>query len=186
MPGILDWYTVLIGLAALAALALHGALWVALKTEGQIEARARRVAGRVWWGVLILVTLLTVASFRIQPLLQASFAARPWGWVFPLLAVMALLAAGVMNRRLWEGEAFFSSSLFLAAMLVSAAFGLYPCVLPSNGDPTHSLTIANAAAAPYGLRIGLVWFIPGMLLVAAYFVYAYRSFAGKVRLEDRT
>ena len=184
-PGILDWYTVLAGLTALAAMALHGALWVALKTAGEIEVRARRVAGLAWWGVLILVALLTVASFRIQPLLQASFTARPWGWVFPLLAVMALLAAGLMNRRLWEREAFLASSLFLAAMLVCAAFGLYPCVLPSNGDPAHSLTIANAAAAPYGLRIGLVWFIPGMLLVAVYFVYAYRSFAGKVRLEEQ-
>jgi cytochrome d ubiquinol oxidase subunit II len=90
-----------------------------------------------------------------------------------------------MNRRLRERAAFLASSLFLAAMLVSVTFGLYPCVLPSNGDPAHSLTISNASAAQYGLRIGLVWFIPGMLLTAAYFVYAYRSFAGKVRLEER-
>ena len=175
----------LAGVAVLAVLALHGALWVALKTAGEIEVRARRVAGVVWWGVLILVNLLTMASFRVQPRLQASFAARPWGWVFPVLAVVALLAAAIMNRRLQERAAFLASSLFLAAMLVSVAFGLYPCVLPSNGDPARSLTIANASAAPYGLRIGLVWFIPGMLLTAAYFVYAYRSFAGKVRLEER-
>jgi cytochrome d ubiquinol oxidase subunit II len=95
------------------------------------------------------------------------------------------MAVGVMNRRLRERAAFLASSLFLAAMLVSAAFGLYPCVLPSNGDPARSLTIANASAAPYGLRVGLVWFIPGMLLVAVYFVYAYRSFDGKVGLEEQ-
>ena len=184
-PGILDWYTVLAGVTVLAVLALHGALWVALKTAGEIEVRARRVAGRVWWGVLVLMNLLTVASFRVQPRLQASFVARPWGWVFPFVAIAALLTAAVMNYRLRERAAFLASSLFLAAMLVSVAFGLYPCVLPSNGDPELSLTIANASAAPYGLRVGLVWFIPGMLLTAAYFVYAYRSFAGKVGVEER-
>jgi cytochrome d ubiquinol oxidase subunit II len=184
-PGILDWYTVLAGVTVLAVLALHGALWVALKTAGEIEVRARRVAGRVWWGVLVLMNLLTVASFRVQPRLQASFVARPWGWVFPFVAIAALLTVAVMNYRLRERAAFLASSLFLAAMLVSVAFGLYPCVLPSNGDPARSLTIANASAAPYGLRVGLVWFIPGMLLTAAYFVYAYRSFAGKVGVEER-
>jgi cytochrome d ubiquinol oxidase subunit II len=70
-------------------------------------------------------------------------------------------------------------------MLVSVTFGLYPCVLPSNGDPANSLTIVNASAASYGLHIGLFWFIPGMLLTTAYFIYAYRSFAGKVGVEER-
>jgi cytochrome d ubiquinol oxidase subunit II len=176
---------VLAGVTVLAVLALHGALWVALKTAGEVETRARRVASRVWWGVLVLMNLLTVASFRVQPRLQASFVARPWGWVFPFVAIAALLTVAVMNYRLRERAAFLASSLFLAAMLVSVAFGLYPCVLPSNGDPARSLTIANASAAPYGLRVGLVWFIPGMLLTAAYFVYAYRSFAGKVGVEER-
>jgi cytochrome d ubiquinol oxidase subunit II len=68
-------------------------------------------------------------------------------------------------------------------MLTSAAFGLYPDLLPSNDDPALSLTVLNAAAAPYGLRIGLAWFIPGMLLTAGYFVYTYRNFAGKVKVQ---
>jgi cytochrome d ubiquinol oxidase subunit II len=184
-PGILDWYTVLAGVAVLATLAFHGALWLALKTAGEIERRARRAAGIIWWPVLVFIALLTLASFRVQPRLPASFAARPWGWVFPFLAVVALLAAGLMNRRSRERAAFLASSLFLAAMLASVAFGLYPCVLPSNDDPAHSLTIANASAAPYGLHIGLVWFIPGMILAASYFAYAYRSFAGKVHLDNQ-
>jgi len=182
-PGILDWYTVLSGLAALAALALHGSLWVALKTGGEIERRARRAASVVWWAVLVLVALLTLASFGIQPRLRASFDARPWGWIFPFLAMAALVSIEEMNRRSQERAAFLSSCLFLATMLVSAAFGLYPSVLPSNGDPANSLTISNASAAHYGQVIGLVWFIPGMALAAAYLVYAYRSFAGKVRVE---
>jgi len=70
-------------------------------------------------------------------------------------------------------------------MLTSAAFGIYPYVLPSNGDSALSLTILNAAAAPYGLRVGLMWFIPGMLLTSGYFIYTYRSFSGKVKVQDQ-
>ena len=63
-------------------------------------------------------------------------------------------------------------------MLTSAAAGLYPYVLPANTDPALGLTIENAAAPAYGLRIGLAWFVPGMLLAAGYFVYTYRHSFG--------
>ena len=67
-------------------------------------------------------------------------------------------------------------------MLTSAAFGLYPYVLPSNADPALSMTVVNAAASSYGLRTGLMWFIPGMLLTSGYFIYTYRNFSGKVKV----
>jgi cytochrome bd-type quinol oxidase subunit 2 len=53
-------------------------------------------------------------------------------------------------------------------------------VLPSNLEPEAGLTVSNAAAAPYGLYIGLAWWIPGMLLAAVYSVFVYQHFAGKV------
>jgi cytochrome d ubiquinol oxidase subunit II len=184
--GILDWYTILVGVAALLTLTLHGSLWVALKTEGALEDRARRFARRVWWGLLVWVVLVTLASFRIQPHLLASFAARPWGYIFPLLAIVGLIGMRALGGRRGGLEAFLCSCLFILGMLTSAAFGLYPNLLPSNADPALSLTILNAAAAPYGLRIGLVWFIPGMLLTAGYFVYTYRNFAGKVKVQEQS
>jgi cytochrome d ubiquinol oxidase subunit II len=180
--GILDWYTVLAAVAAFATLMVHGALWVALKTDGELEQRARKVARAGWWGLLPLIVAITWSSFAIQPRLSASFGARPWGYLFPLLAVAGLIGMRVIQRR---GLApFLCSSLFIVGMLTSAAFGLYPYVLPSNTDPRLGLTVYNAAAAPYGLKVGLAWFIPGMLLTTGYFVYTYRSFAGKVSLEE--
>jgi cytochrome d ubiquinol oxidase subunit II len=116
----------------------------------------------------------------VQSHLQASFTERPWGYVFPLVALAALIGMRVRDGYREGLVAFFCSCLFLIAMLVSAAFGLYPYVLPSNGDPAFSMTVANTAAAPYGLRVGLYWFIPGALLATGYFVYTYRSFKGKV------
>jgi cytochrome d ubiquinol oxidase subunit II len=179
--GILDWYTVLVAIAALATLVVHGALWIALKTEGDLELRARRAAARAWWALAASVIAITLVSFRIQPHLQASFQARPWGTVFPMLALAGLVGARLMNSRLQELGAFLCSCLFILGMLTSVAFGVYPYVLPSNSDPALSLTVSNTAAPLYGLKVGLVWFIPGMLLATGYFVYTYRSFSGKVK-----
>jgi len=115
-------------------------------------------------------------------LLAIFFGARPWGYVFPLLAVAGWIGVRAMSRR--DVAPFLCSSLFIVGMLTSAAFGLYPYVLPSNLDPALGLTVSNAAAAPYGLKVGLAWFIPAMLLATGYFVYTYRSFAGKVALKE--
>lgn len=178
--GILDWYTVLIAVAALVALTVHGALWVALKTEGSLEHRARRLASSAWWPLLLLVVAITISSFRLQPHLQQSFAARPWGYVFPLTALAGLIGLRILNAARQSLEAFLASCVFLFGMLTSAAFGLFPYVLPSNADPALSLSIYNAAAPAYGLRVGLFWFIPGTLLAIGYFVYTYRHSSGKI------
>lgn len=181
--GILDWYTILVGLAAVAALALHGALWVRLKTEGAVEQRALRAARPLWVAVVVLTALTTIATFEIQPQVGANLSARPWGYVFPLVAVAGLILELVYLRRSALG-AFLSSCAYLVGMLTSAAFGLYPYVLPSRTDPAFALTAQNARAPAYGLRIALGWWIVGMILVAAYFIYSYRQFAGKIRAGE--
>jgi cytochrome bd ubiquinol oxidase subunit II len=178
---ILDWYTILVALAALLTLTVHGALWLALKNEGVIEARARSLASRAWWAVAASVVAITLVSFRIQPHLRESFAARPWAYCFPLLALVGLVGMKLMNAARRVLDAFVASSLFILGMLTSVAAGLYPYVLPSSADPALSLTIVNTAAPRYGLEVGLMWFIPGMLLTTGYFFYTYRSFSGKVR-----
>ncbi len=179
-PGILDWYTVLVGVCSLLTLTVHGAMWVSLKTEGEVEARAQRIAGRGLWALAIATIPLTIASFQIQPRLAQSFAERPWGYIFPLLAVTGLAGMQFSNGKN-ALNAFLSSSLFIVGMLTSVVFGVYPYVLPSNTDPALSLSITNASAAPYGLWIGLAWFIPGIALALGYFTFVYRSFAGKVK-----
>jgi cytochrome d ubiquinol oxidase subunit II len=177
--GILDWYTISIAVAAFLTLAVHGAHWLALKTEGAVEERARAVARRLWLPLLVVIVAITLASFRVQPHLSQSFRERPWGYVFPAVALAGLIAMRLTRDR----NAFLSSAAFIIGMLTSVAFGVYPYVLPASSGEALSLTIHNAAAGRYGLRVGLIWFFPGMALAAGYFVYTYRSFAGKVRLD---
>jgi len=182
--GILDWYTILIGLAALAALSLHGALWLALKTEGPVHDRSQRSARATWWAVLVLTFVVTAVTFHVQPQVPKNLSQHPAGYVFPLLALAGLAGMGWSIRRKDDLQSFLASCLYLVGMLTSVVFGLYPLVLPASTGPAYSLTVYNAKAADYGLRVGLVWWIIGMALATAYFVHVYRNFAGKVKPEE--
>lgn len=177
--GIIDWYTLLSGVAALGALTMHGSAWIALKTTGDLEARAKAWIANLWWAVLAITIVLTYFSFRLQPHIAAQFAAYPWGYVFPLLALAGLAGIRTLVRRNALGS-FLSSCLYLVGMLTSATFGVFPFVLPSNIAPQDGLTITNASAAPYGLWIGLWWWIPGVILAALYSTFVYSRLAGKV------
>jgi cytochrome d ubiquinol oxidase subunit II len=183
-PGILDWYTVLVGLTACLALTVHGALWVVLKTRGELADRARRVAQITWWALVVATVVLTIVTFRVQPHVLARLQARPWGLVFPAAALLGLFLVHWCGRRGAERAAFLASGAYLVGMMASVAFGLYPYVLPSILAPSHGLDVYQAATGAYGLRVGLGWFIPGMALVTVYFAYAYRRMAGKINLDD--
>ena len=180
--GILDWYTVLVGVLAFLTLAQHGALWVAMKTLDPVRSRAGALARPLWAGVVLMTAAVTYFTFQVQPQVASNFQKYPWGAVFPILAIGGL--AGIVEFRrkpAAETQAFLSSCVYIAGMMTSAAFGVFPCVLPSNTDAARSLTAYNAAAPEYGLKAGLAWWIPGMILAAAYAFFLYRRFAGKVK-----
>jgi cytochrome d ubiquinol oxidase subunit II len=179
-PGIVDWYTLLIGAAAFTALALHGSYWVVLKTNGDLQQRSRDFGRRLWWVVVAFTMIVTIVSFRLQPNIIREFSAHMWGYVFPLLALAGLAGTRVASARELDRYAFLSSCLYLVGMLTSTAFGVFPYVLPSNSSHAAGLTVTNAAAPEYGLYIGLAWWIPGMALALFYSVFVYRRFAGKV------
>ena len=178
-PGILDWYTMLTGLLACSALLMHGANFIAFKTEGTLNERARRSALIGWLVTLPLALLASIATFFIQPQVATSFTQRPWGVIFPLIALVGLLGTGYFHVRKRDTAAFLSSSAFIVGMLTSAAFSLYPLVLP-DVNKTNSLTISNASSSHYGLVVGLIWWSVGMVLAVIYFIITYRLFWGKV------
>jgi len=180
--GILDWYTILVGVLALLALAMHGGLWVQMKTSGAVSSRAGELAGQAWWGVLVFTALVTAVTFRVQPQVKENFAAWPVGYFFPLLAVTGITGVVFELRRHDERKAFLASCAYLTGMLTSVVFGVYPMVLPAR-NAVYSLTVSTAKASDYGLKIGLVWWVVGMILAAGYSTYVYRSFAGKVAVD---
>jgi len=183
LPGILDWYTVLIGLLALAALTAHGANWIAVKSEGDLNLRSRVIARWAWVATIVLTAAGTIATFAIQPAMGKSYTTRPWGFIFPLIAIAGLAGMGYFNWRKQDLRAFLSSAAYLVGMLASSAFGIYPNVLPAV-NPANSLTIYNASASQYALTVGLIWWSIGIILALIYFFIVYRRFYGKVSVAE--
>jgi cytochrome bd ubiquinol oxidase subunit II len=178
--GILDWYTLGAAVLALVALMFHGALYVALKSGGTLNARARRFARRLL-PVLVVLTLIGVpVTYIVRPRTLHTFVEYPIAWVIPLLVAASLAAAWRFERLGKEKAAFLASCAYLASMLAGAASALFPSLLPSSADPSRDITIYNAAVGPYALRVGLIWWAVGICLAAGYFVLVYRIFRGKV------
>jgi cytochrome bd ubiquinol oxidase subunit II len=181
-PGILDWYTVLCGVVALVALALHGAAYLAGKTEDEMQSRARKIVGTFWY-LLVLITLLSFfATFYIRPNIMGNFYKYPVGWLIPAAVGAALFGIKYFNSKESDWKAFFSSVLYLVGMLVGAVFAVYPNVLPAMNS-AYSLTISNASAGAYGLQVGIVWWSIGIVIAAGYFIFLYKTFSGKVKPE---
>ncbi len=179
-PGVLDWYTVLCGVVALAALATHGAHYLVLRTDGEVAVRARRFA-RVGTRLLPILTLASLAgTLAVRPGVLDNYRACPVGVVLPAAVVASLILMERSVRRGHERAAFGASSGYLVAMLGGAAFALYPVLLPSSGDPARAMTIAGAATSPYAMRVAMTWWIVAVVIVAATFRYLYRSFRGKI------
>src|SRR5271169_1145668 len=182
-PGILDWYTVLTGVIALVTLTAHGSLYVAVKTEGDLNRRARTVAQAAWPLQLLLTIVGLVATVYIRPGVLDNYKHHAVGFLIPVLVFgsLAVMMHALLKRA--DKIAFVASASYIVGMLVGAAFALYPVVLPASTDPARNLTIYNTAAGHHGLSVGLTWWVFGMILALGYFFFLFRMFKGKVRLE---
>jgi len=182
-PGILDWYTVIAAVLSLVALALHGALYLALKNVGDVQKRARRVATTLW-PILVVLTLASLwATIYVRREVLNNYRDFPVALTIPVMVIASLAGMLVFNQRGEDMRAFLSSCAYLIFMLTGAAVALYPQLLPSTLDPRYSITIYNAAAGHRSLSLGLIWWTFGMLLAFGYVVFVYWMFRGKVSVE---
>ncbi|MGA2358835.1 MAG: cytochrome d ubiquinol oxidase subunit II [Terriglobales bacterium] len=181
--GILDWYTILIGVMGLVTLAAHGSYYVALKTDEDLGRRARGFALLCWPVQFFLTFSALVATYFIRPDIMANYERHKIGILVPIVVVASLAVMLWANPKGKEKLAFVASCLYITGMLVGAAFALYPVVLPAR-DHRYNLTIYNTAAGSHGLSVGLVWWTFAAVLAVGYFVFVYRKFRGKVQLGE--
>ena len=180
-PGILDWYTVLIGVFALVTLAAHGALFLAWKTEGPVHDRCKALALRLWVLVLGLWLLASYATSVVNPGIFQHLSTAPLAWVATLLflAGLGLVFAGIRRQRFLQ--AFLGSGAFILGLLAASAACVYPVMLKSTLDPAFDLTALNASASSHGLRAGLAWWLMGFPLALGYIAFLFRFHRGKVK-----
>ncbi|HEY1904629.1 MAG TPA: cytochrome d ubiquinol oxidase subunit II [Myxococcaceae bacterium] len=182
-PGVLDAYTVLVGVFTLLALAGHGGLYLAMKSEGPLHDRSLRASRVAWIVAGVLFPLVTWATTRVSPELPGTAAQRPLVWILAALvaASAATLAVGLVRGRTELG--FIGSSGTLFTLLGTAAAARWPVLLRSSLSPSLSLDAFQAATTQHGLRVALTWSLIGLPLACGYFVFLARLFRGKARLE---
>ncbi|HKV04613.1 MAG TPA: cytochrome d ubiquinol oxidase subunit II [Candidatus Acidoferrales bacterium] len=173
--GMLDSYTILVGVTAVAALALHGATRLAGRAGGELTGRAVKYASSIWWAVALLTAVITVTSFRVLPRFVLSYRVRPWGFVFPVFAVAGLLGVKWFLHEWQLRPAFLASCVYLTAMIASVGSGLYPTVFPSSMNPVFGGLMASGATMTGSAVISkfVLWFV-GIALAAGYTFLAHR------------
>src|SRR5579863_2735892 len=182
-PGILDWYTVIGGVVALVALTEHGALYVAVKTEADLQARARIFANHSWTALCIVTMVSLPATMIARPDTLTNYKAYPIAFAVPVLVLISLFGILLFSRKGDDRKAFACSCVYLTVMMVGAAVGLYPRLLPATTGSEYDITVAKALSGPHTLHVGLIWWAFGMCLALLYFIIVYRMFRGKVSLD---
>jgi len=178
--GIIDWFTLLLGVISVIALAIHGANWIILKTNSSLNERLKVIVFRLTIALIALIILSFFVWHLVEPDPFINFMEMPYLWIFPLITLLGLV--GLLRVGKWKKEwvGFLSSSFFLAGALASSFVSIFPKLLPSTNSVNPSLTYKNASTAQYGLQVGVYWYVIAAILLAVYMVVQYRIFRGKM------
>ena len=159
--------------------AMHGALWLAIKSEGNLQTRAIGTAVLLWPVVLVLLVAFLAMSTMYTKLFN-NYLAVPALWVFPLLALAGLLASRVLLRAGKLVYAWAASGLFILGVTFFGVLGMFPGMIISSMSPEWSVTAFNSASSPLTLKIMLGVALVFVPIVLIYQAWVYVTFSGKV------
>jgi cytochrome d ubiquinol oxidase subunit II len=181
---LLNPYALLGGVAGLAVFMLHGAIFLALRTEGELRQRAEALAGRLWPIVLVVGAATVIASYFATDIFQR-LGVNPG--ISALGAGAAFLLCGWLLRQGRFGWAFGMTTLTIALTIVTTFRGLFPRVMVSSLNPDWSLTVTNASSTPYTLQVMTIValiFVPIVLIYQGWNYWVFRArISGKSALK---
>jgi len=180
---LLNVYGLLGGALFLLLFMVHGSIWLSIKSEGDLQARAVSTANKLWPVLVgIAVVFLVVSAFTTS--LYNNFLAYPALFIVILLAVAALFGIRIFLAKKAYFKAWFASAATIVACTFYGVIGLFPNMFPSNIDAAYSLTAHNASSSPLTLKIMLVVVVLFVPIVLAYQIWTYNFFKGKVTEEE--
>jgi cytochrome d ubiquinol oxidase subunit II len=176
-------FALLVGVATVAMFAAHGAIYLVMKTEGELQARIERWLPRLLGAFFVLNTLVVVAMVLFRQQITARYVEDVWPVIFPLGALLALVGAWQFVRRGQTFRAFVCSAAMIGLLIISGAIGIYPNLLISTTDAAYNLTVTNAASQDNTLVVCLIVALIGMPFVLLYTAGVYYVFRGKATVD---
>jgi cytochrome d ubiquinol oxidase subunit II len=180
---LLSPFALLVGLTTICMFAMHGAFYLSLKTDGEINARVHRWLPRIMISFFILNTLVVLGTLLLHLVITKRYVNEIWPIILPALALGALILSWYMLRRGRSFIAFILSGAVIILLIASVAAGIYPNLVVSTINSAYDLNVFNSASAGNTLAVMLIFAIIGMPLVLLYTIGVYYIFQGRVTLE---
>ncbi|REG96038.1 cytochrome d ubiquinol oxidase subunit II [Flavobacterium aquicola] len=180
----LNPYAIMVGFTTLSIFMTQGAIYLLLKTEGRLHERLTFLLQKGMIFFIISFGITTLYTLVFIPEVTANFRANPVYFVVPVISFLAVANVPRLVSKKQYMRALIFSSLTMAFLLILVALQLYPTLLISTINPKFNVTIYNAASSQKSLGIMLTIVAIGAPLLGAYFFFLYRTFNGKVKLDD--
>jgi cytochrome d ubiquinol oxidase subunit II len=177
-------YAILVGITTLALFMMHGAIYLLLKTEGRLYAKLTILLKNAVIFFIVAFSITTLYTLIYIPHLSDDFKSNPELFILPVLAFLSIANLPRLASKRKYKLAFIFSSLTVSLLLILVAIELYPVLIVSTIDEAYNITIYSAAASDKSLGIMLLMAAIGAPLVAAYTFFVYKTFAGKVELDE--
>lgn len=180
--GLLNPYSLLVGVLAVALFAMHGSIYLYLKTSGELQQKIKNWMWTTFGIFMTLYVLTTIVTLIKIPAVTRNFETMPVAWIAVILNILAIAN---IPRAIYKEKpiyAFFSSSATIAALIFLFGMALFPNLIVSSISPEYSITIYNAASSQKTLGIALTIALIGMPIVLTYTAIVYWVFRGKVEL----
>ena len=180
----LNPYALMVGVSTLALCMMHGGIYLLMKTEGRLYAKIYLLLRGAIIFFIVSFGLVTLYTLIYLPHLTDRFAENPALFIVPVLGFLSIANIPRLITKRKFLQAFIFSSLTIAFLLATVAIELYPTLIRSTLDPANSLTVYNAAASEKSLGIMLLIAVIGTPMVLGYTIFVYRTFRGKVQLDE--
>ena len=180
--GLLDWYSISMGIVCMVVVTAHGATYLTLKTDGPVHDRCEAIARKLWTIIPVLFVIITVQTWYVRPELFGGMAGNPIAWLAILVSLAGTLAIFTGLRRRLELRAFVGSCMIVVGLLTAGAAAIFPVILLSTLGPENSLTTYNSSAGPMSLKVAIIWWPFALALSCTYFWFVLRHYTGKVKV----
>ena len=180
-------YPLLIGVFTLSLLTMHGAIYLAMKTEGELLKRVRTWAKRAIAFFILMYLITTIATWIMMPHMVVRLKEYPFAMLVAVAALASILNVPRLFSKNKDGWAFLYSCLGILFLFALYGLGTFPNLVRSSINPEeYSLSFFNSAASPLTLRVLLIIVMIGIPLVLAYGVMIYKIFRGKVKMSTHS